>query len=283
MKLEVISLATADNVGIFGGYWEPVAGGKGGVVDAWLLLPGTSGAFYSQVQGPFAAALAEEGYPVLTLSTRGHDLAWVNRPDGRMMGWAAEIISEAEYDIQASLNWLSERGFSKIGLLGHSLGGIKSTYFLAHGGDPRINVFVSVASPSIGRTRRQAGPTGPEIEACLAEAEALIAAGKGTELHLFATSIQGSGYFTPNAFVDRHGSDKYEVAALASGIKVPTIFICGGSDPVAKIEFLTEVHANATSARPSEVVTIPEADHFFGGGKSREAIAEAVRFTRSLG
>src|SRR5262245_4701934 len=125
MKLEVVPMTTEDQVQIFGGFWEPAAGVTPAFVDAWLLLPGASGAFYSQVQGPFASSLTAAGYPVLTLSTRGHDLAWQNRATNKIYGLAGEIVGDGVHDIRAGLDELERRGYRRIGLLGHSMGAIK--------------------------------------------------------------------------------------------------------------------------------------------------------------
>ncbi|MCS7001545.1 MAG: hypothetical protein NZ518_01735, partial [Dehalococcoidia bacterium] len=84
MIVEIVPITTADGVPITGGFWSPRPGVEPKGVDAWLLLPGQGGTFYSQVQGPFAQALTEAGYPCLTLSTRGHDLAWIHFPTRRV-------------------------------------------------------------------------------------------------------------------------------------------------------------------------------------------------------
>jgi pimeloyl-ACP methyl ester carboxylesterase len=283
MKLEVVSLITRDQVQIFGGFWEPRGTPVATAVDAWLLLPGASGAFYSQVQGPFASALADAGYPVLTLSTRGHDLAWLNRLNGKLYGLAAEIIAEAGEDIVAGLDELERRGFRRVGLLGHSMGAIKGSYFLAHGGDPRIRVFAQTSGARIGRSRWEQAPNRSKIEEELRRAEQLIAEGRGEELLLFETTLQGRSYSTPNAFIDRHVDDRYDTLKLAAGLTVPTIFLGGSNEPeMIPKSLLEQFQAAATGARPSAFAMIEGADHFYTG-KAKEAIDAVLAFVRQLG
>ncbi|MCS6801498.1 MAG: alpha/beta fold hydrolase [Chloroflexota bacterium] len=283
MKLEVVSIVTRDQVQIFGGFWEPRAPAPvSRAVEAWLLLPGASGAFYSQVQGPFASALADAGYPVLTLSTRGHDLAWLNRLNGKVYGLAAEIIAEAGEDIVAALDELERRGYRRIGLLGHSMGAIKGSYFLAHGGDPRICLFVQTSGGRIGRSRWEGAPNRDKIAQELERAERLVAEGRGDELMLFEASLQGRSYFTPNAFLDRHRDDRYDTLALAAGLTVPTIFLGGSNEPeMIPPGLLEQFQAAATRAKPSAIATIEGADHFYTG-KAKEAIDAVLAFLRQM-
>ncbi|MCL6646860.1 MAG: alpha/beta hydrolase [Chloroflexi bacterium] len=281
MKLEVVPLVTEDGVQIFGGFWEPRAPWPGGAVAAWLLLPGIGGSFYSQVQGPFASAFADAGYPVLTLSTRGHDLAWVNRPNGKLYGSAAEVIHEASWDIRAALAELERRGFRHVGLLGHSMGAIKGSYFLAQGGDPRVVAFAQVSGPRIGRSRWEASPQRETLAREVQRAQELSAAGRAEELLLFE-SLQGRSYFTPRAFLDRNADDRYDTLALAGGITVPTIFLRGSAERELIPDGLLEAfQAAAIQAQPSAIATIEGADHFYTG-KAAEAIAAILDFIAQL-
>jgi pimeloyl-ACP methyl ester carboxylesterase len=283
MKLEIVSLITRDQVQIFGGFWEPRGNATPVAVDAWLLLPGAGGAFYSQVQGPFAMALADAGYPVLTLSTRGHDLAWQNRLNGKLYGLAAEIIAEAGEDIVAALDELERRGYRRVGLLGHSMGAIKCSYFLAHGGDPRVRLFAQTSGGRIGRPRWEGSPQQEKVEEALRHAEQLVAEGRGEELKLFETSIQGRTYMTPLAFIDRHADDRYDTLKLAAGLTVPTIFLGGSEEPEMIPRGLLEAfQAAAKDARPSAIATIEGADHFYTG-KAKEAIDAVLAFARQVG
>ncbi|MFN8533738.1 MAG: alpha/beta hydrolase family protein [Dehalococcoidia bacterium] len=283
MKLEAAPIQTADGVQIFGGYWEPTVAGAVTPVDAWLLLPGASGSFYSQVQGPFAEALTAAGYPVLTLSTRGHDLAWQNRSNGRLYGLAAEIIAEAGRDIVAGLDELERRGARQIGLLGHSMGAIKCSYFLANEGDPRVRVFAQVSGGRVGRPRWESAPHRDKVEACLVQAQNLLDEGRGDELTLFDSTMAAPSYFTPRSFLDRHLDDRYDTLKLAARFTVPTIFVGGSEEPeMITQELLDQFKAQATGAKPVTATMIAGADHFYTG-KAREAIAAVVAFAREIG
>lgn len=280
--VEIVDITTADGVGITGAFWPAAPGVQPKGVQAWLLLPGMSGSFYSQVQRPFAQALQAAGYPCLTLSTRGHDALWFARPSGRAMGVTAEIISEGEHDIRAALDALEARGFAKVGLLGHSLGCIKSTYFLCEHGDPRIGCFAAVSGARIGRARWEGGPNHDKMTASLARAESEIAAGNG-DIVMRLQDPQAVNYHTPRKLVDWYGSDKYDVLRTVEGVRVPMIQLRGGNEPeIMPDGLLEQLLAAATQANPKTMATVPGADHFFGGGTAVPAIQAIVDFCGTI-
>src|SRR5262245_10268935 len=131
LRAELIELQADDGVEMIAALWEPEGPANSRGVDAWLLLPGTMGTFYSKNQQAFVADYVAAGYPVLTLNTRGHDMVARNRPDGRYVGFGYEIISECPNDISPALGLLQSRGYQRLGLFGHSLGAVKGFYYLS--------------------------------------------------------------------------------------------------------------------------------------------------------
>ena len=80
------------------------------------------------------------GSAALVVNTRGHDgISSTNAPVGRrLQGAAYEIVDACCHDVAAWLAWLRERGYRRLGLLGHSLGAVKAIYSQAHRADDRL-------------------------------------------------------------------------------------------------------------------------------------------------
>lgn len=272
-KAELVDITTDDNVLLNGALYEPERPNHTGV-DAWLLLPGTMGTFYSAVQKPFAVDLVAAGYPALTLNTRGHGMAWRNR-DGRMMGFAYEIVTECPHDIRAALAFLHDRGWSRIGLLGHSLGAIKGFYYLSTEEDPGVAAFAAISAPRMCRSRLIAAPRADEYAANIALAEQRIAEGKGDDPVVYSHP-QGPAIFSSRAFVDKYGSDQYDTMALAAHIRTPMLLTRGSKEiEIMPDGYQEEILALAAASHPGRAVTVEGADHFYTGGFHRGAV-EAI-------
>ena len=110
-------------------------------LDAVIILHGLGGNFYSsKLNLRLADTLLELGVSIVLANTRGHDGISMNTVSGRAqtIGAAYEIVDDCRHDVRGWVNWLTERGYNKIGLVGHSLGAIKSLYAQAY--EPQDNV-----------------------------------------------------------------------------------------------------------------------------------------------
>ena len=99
--------------------------------DAVLLLHGAGGNFYSStMMANLASRFVERGVAALVANTRGHDgISTTTAPIGRRVhGAAYEKVDACRHDITAWLRWLNQRGYQRLGLLGHSLGAVKAIY-----------------------------------------------------------------------------------------------------------------------------------------------------------
>ena len=159
MHVELVEITTEDEVALPGAYLAPAADAapRERAVDAVVLNPGTGGSFHSRVLLGIGAALAEAGYGALTMSTRGHDIAWRHAAGRRYLGSAFESIADCALDFRGACDLLAARGHTRLALLGHSLGGTKALYHAAHDPDPRLaigqavslRIFVSAAIEAV--------------------------------------------------------------------------------------------------------------------------------------
>src|SRR5580698_4770450 len=97
--------------------------------DAVLMMHGAAGAFTGSFYRNFSAALVERGVATLRANNRGHD---VINPGGKgiPLGAALETLDDCTLDWQAWLGFLQSRRFHRILLFGHSLGAVKTAYYL---------------------------------------------------------------------------------------------------------------------------------------------------------
>ena len=90
--------------------------------ECFLLIHGSSGNFYGAMNRALIERFGEAGYDVASFNTRGHDL--ISRYGDRFYGNAFDILSECNYDIDAAISFLANRGYKKIHLYGHSMGAV---------------------------------------------------------------------------------------------------------------------------------------------------------------
>src|SRR5205823_2653814 len=97
--------------------------GRQASVDAWLCLHGTGSNFYSaSTLSALTPKLLAGGAAVLRVNTRGHDLMCTgpSAPGRWLQGAAFERVDESVLDLTAWIAFLRQRGFGRIGILGHS-------------------------------------------------------------------------------------------------------------------------------------------------------------------
>ncbi len=181
--VELVEVHTNDGVVHAGALAKP-AKRPGGTprFDAVLMMHGAAGAFSEGFYRNFSAALVERGVTTLRANNRGHDV--VNRGDGRgkLQGAALEQLDDCVLDWQAWLGFLQSRRFHRILLFGHSLGAVKTAYYLATQPDARVQGCVLASPPRFNTELMLASERGHEFAATLERAKALVAAGRPDEL-----------------------------------------------------------------------------------------------------
>lgn len=127
MLADLISVTTSDEI-ILDGAFFPAAteASRPGPVDAMLLIHGSGGRFYAPATRIMAEDLSRREYPCLALNTRGHDTIWIDTATGVPQGNAFEILDISRQDLRAGVDFLAERGYQRIGLLGHSMGAVQA-------------------------------------------------------------------------------------------------------------------------------------------------------------
>lgn len=254
----LVSAAASDGVELDGVLIRPRGGGSGPVV-IWIHGFGASFSFPPYLR--LARALAVHGIASIVANTRGHDLGTLVQPKDGAPHWAGglwERMEDSPRDLAAWVDFGVSAGFPAAVLLGHSLGAVKATYYLAERPDPRV-AGLALASPPL----RPSWDTRAHSRA-LAEAERLMA--EGLPEALFAGPW---GTVSAQTYVgfDRVGFDQF-----GRGTKTPNlarvrcpIFVAIGEhdEQVCTPADLDVLQRSAAGAPRVEAHVIGGADHFF--------------------
>lgn len=150
-------------------------------------------------------------------------------------------LSNAAADLRTVLDWLQEQPFadpSRVVIHGQSLGTAIATVVGAERGDIRGYVFWNFSADLSRRYRKLLG-------------EELLVAGH--------TWVKDKGYLVTRKLID--DIDGYDIMALMSGWRSPTLFVSAGSDTVGEPELAER--ACQTIGELGSRVLIPGANHSF--------------------
>ncbi len=262
--VELVELRTGDDVPHSGALAVPKSVPGTPRFDAALMMHGAAGTFFEPFYRNFSAALVERGVATLRANNRGHDV--VNRGNGRgtLLGVALERIEDCVLDWQAWLGFLESRGYRRILLFGHSLGAVKTAYFLATQRDPHVLGCVLASPPRFNTEVLLASKYGPEFARTIAAAKALVAAGKPDEL--MPTTFPLNSFSSPQAYLEKYAAGtKFDVLELVARIPCP-VFALTGENELADPIFRDHPagYAAAKTAKPDiEFVVVPNGDHFY--------------------
>ena len=270
--VELVSVETSDGVRLDGTLRMPRAELPPSLpIDLAILHHGTGGNFYGPgVLAQMQDRLVESGYPVLRVNSRGHDIAH-NTPKGRM-GAAYEIVDESRFDWRAWLDFAEARGFQRILLWGHSLGALKTIYYLAKVHDARVGAVIASSPPRFSYSGYLAKQGAEKFRRDFQAAQKLIEAGEPDGV--IDASLPMEVLQSARVYLDKYGpEDRYDILGLLPGVKIPVLVTIGsleGSIPGVHLHFAFDGLAGqiAELAAGSENVSfepIPGAEHSHAG------------------
>ncbi len=312
MLIDLVRFQTADGIRLDGALRVPPAGTASQLpVDALLLVHGTGANFYaSSLLEAVAEHFVARGVAALLVNTRGRDILYTAGTSAgpRRLGAACERVDDCRLDIAAWLGWLAERGYRRVGLVGHSLGAIKGVYAMAQpdatGGWHAQNMDVMGVegqlphapprpSPPCSERATQAvqvtclcaisparlsydylcgSPAAEEFRATLERARQLIDAGQGETLMEVQFPIPY--VVTAAGYLDKYGpGERFNVLTYVGRLRLPTLFTFGSSEVQAHVAFrgLPEAIEAAAEAAPNplvQVAVVAGADHVYSGVRS---------------
>jgi pimeloyl-ACP methyl ester carboxylesterase len=203
------------------------------------MVHGTGSNFYAPgVLETFAQQAQSAGIATLRINTRGHDGISSIPGNGKSVrgGATYENVAECRLDIQAWIEFLRNRGHSKIGLCGHSMGGVKSAYTLVRNSDSQVKALVLISSPRFHHQTMLNHPAATAFRDDFKTATQSLAAGRPEDL---IKVTQPMALLTTAAgFLDKYGpSDHYDLAGLLPRVPCPVLYVLGTKSPEQSIGF----------------------------------------------
>lgn len=203
----------------------------------WILVHGVASNFYgSRLLQACAEHFVGTGFDAVRVNTRGHDAMafFSNGLSVIQAGAAYESIGDSVKDLHAWVRWGLELGYRRIGILGHSLGAVKTVFSLAKSIElfSQVRQLVLLSPPRFSPALFRADPRGTRYASAMAHA---IEAMKGGDPEkLMRVSYPFPMLISARAYCEKYGEPaQYDYLPLASSITIPTLW-CFGSQEVRR-------------------------------------------------
>jgi len=232
---------------------------------------------YSKLRG-IGRALAERGFPTISVNTRMHDIGNVEKYTllgKRVRGggyWG--VTSEDASDIAAWIDSAEQLGYSRVILVGHSAGWASVGRYQADSQDKRVAGLV-FASPGVGSPQ----PDDPQL---VAQAKKLVDDGAGDDLlrlphRSFPSFVSAATYLdeanTPREYKDFFGTQAS--AAAVTRVTCPILAFYGSKDDIGGEKDLALLRSSVRRLPhgPSKVDTamIANGNHEYVGEEAQVA------------
>ena len=242
------------------GYYEPPPAGAPVV----LMLHGTLAHGDMEIMSTLREVFAEEGWGALSVSLSfGEDDRTGMYPCDSLH---RHLITDAAGELAAWRAWLTDRGVTRVVLLGHSRGALQMAAFAADAEATAAEALVLLAPPAPpdGREAERYGARfDDELAARVREVEALVAAGRGDE------TLADVGFLycedarvTAAAFLSYYGpTASTDIRPLLEASPRPVLVIAGSEDEISA--GLPAALGPVVSPPRRRLVEIDGADHFF--------------------
>ncbi len=234
------------------------------------MIHGTGSNFYAaSTLGGLAPKLLATGAAVLRANTRGHDIVSTGPSAGGRwrQGAAFEDVAESPLDLRAWISFLSERGYQRIGLLGHSMGAIKAILTLADEAPPPVAALVAASPPRLSYDHFCHSSYGKAFREQFDAAEALVEQGRQDDL--IFVQIPLAYYITAAGYLDRYGpAERYNILLRLDRVRTPTLVTYGSTEVQQNEAFRgmpEAVEKLANEHNRLQVAVIAGADHIYTG------------------
>lgn len=271
-RLEWIWTQAEDKVTVCGLLWEPQRNTDSLVI---MVPGGTTGAaiFPAHDYGPLADLLTERGYAFLV----GNMRASYNN--------AYSEYGDSVKDIAAFVAYAKSKGYSRLAILGISLGGARMAQYVAERGDSSIKAvgFVaSIPSPYLEFQIRSSDADKRRLEETLQHCRELIAQGKGDEPVAFANwfpgavSIMGTAKFVISYFGAPSDPGTPSSVKYGPKIKVPALVVHGEKDELALPPNAQAIYDSLTASPQRDLLWVKGASHYLTPGPLAESYAKII-------
>lgn len=269
-QVELCRVTTADGLMLDGSLRVPPGSRGPHAIDACLLVHGTGSNFTAPgLMDAFANQAMAAGIASLRVNTRGHDLmARIPTERGSILGGAAyENIADCRHDLAAWIGLLGERGYRRIAVVGHSMGGVKAIYTLSRQPTDHVACVVAISPPRFNHAHFQRHKLAGQFREDYRRADALVSRGEGETLLQVRQPM--SLVMPASGFVAKYGPhDDYDIVKLLPHVQCPTLVVIGteSAKNVAAFDGLQPELERLAAGRPRlRVVAVDGADISYHG------------------
>lgn len=266
MDVQLVNVETADGVRLDGYLRTAAATASAPLgVDVVICHHGVGGNFYApSFFDTVGDALVANGTAILRVNNRGHDQAF--HLQQRRLGAAYEVVDDCRLDFRAWLDFAVARGFRRVAVWGHSLGAVKTIYFLSTASDPQVVCAVASSPPRFVHQAYLALANGARFKADIDHAQRLVDAGQPEAL--VEAQIPQARAFSARTCLDKYGpADRYDYFQHLPRTGVPLLLTLGSLER-QEVSFapLAERGPSMTSEWPNvSYALIDGADHSYTG------------------
>lgn len=240
--------------------------------DAVVALHGVGGNFYtSSLFENLTPTLLKLGVAVVSANTRGHDTLFAASAGLRgrcWLGGAVEKVDDCRLDVAAWLKFLADRGYRRLGVVGHSLGAIKAVYSQACEPDARVTGVLGLSPPRLSYAAFQYDPRAGAFQEAVSAARLAVRDGRGQQL--LQVNFPYTQWMAAENYLDKYGPDeKYNVISFLGRLHCPVCIAYGQRElEDGSMAFAGVPDALRQAQRPDQdltLLTIPNADHNYSG------------------
>ncbi len=162
------------------------------------------------------------------MNTRGHDAICSNPgPFGAQRGGAAyESIGDCRSDLHAGINELLRRGYRRIALVGHSMGGVKAIYTMAEASHPAVGHVITFSAPRFQHAAYFSHPQGGKFRDDYQIARSFVDDGQPDRL--MSITLPLPMLITARNFLEKYGpEDTYDIARRLPAVRCPVLLLIG--------------------------------------------------------
>ena len=264
MQTDLIQTRTNDGIALDGAYFTPIKHSLAdALIDGVLLIHGSAGSFYSNMNRALAERVTKAGFPCVAFNTRGHDVVW--GVPGHLFGTAYEILDGCRIDIKAMFDWMGSNGMKRIAVFGHSIGAVKAVYYKAVEQDPRVTAIVCCSPVRLSHNYFLRTEAADEHLSNLKIANDFIERGRPDAL--FEVKFPSPHIVGASAYVDKYGpEEKYNLTRYIAGITCPILITVGTRENSTHHRHCAEDVYMTIRERPyARMKFIEDADHIYTG------------------
>ncbi|MQG73252.1 MAG: alpha/beta fold hydrolase [SAR202 cluster bacterium] len=276
MQTDLVEVTTTDGLSLSGALFTPSKMASG-PIDAFVFFHGDGGHFYRPLYLGMGEYFSQRGIAFITANRRGHDMVAGGAPGGRLQGYAFESVAESPLDFGAWVDFLRNKGYTKIAIGGHSGGAVRAVYTQATTPSPNVVAVISVSPGEYDHegiiALHNEAFTGPYQQATKNVAS-------GSPDAFLSPGVPWGSMWTAQAYSECfHPDNRYSVSRHAENTRCPTLFVFG-SEECAGPQILPVCGAARKAVTAAEfphvhVETVNGANH---GYKEREARLYTVIF-----